>query len=185
MPVLEFSRELVWISALYLCPSFMQSKLSLLPRPAPGFLSQSFTTSLKSPPLPTLLKRVHKRVLGAHCNFHLHPALQCDLSHLPVSLGGGGFCSPYSLQFILSIDDQTFTQCPTPYAGPWDSTPHQDFHTWIRWIKRLQRLMQLCSVLNAAAWMGWEFGGEWIHIYLWLSPFTVLLKLPQCFINWV
>ena len=24
-----------------------------------------------------------------------------------------------------------------------------------------------------AAWMGGEFGGEWIHGYVWLSPFTV------------
>ena len=28
-----------------------------------------------------------------------------------------------------------------------------------------------------AAWMGGEFGGEWIHVYVWLSPFTVHLKL--------
>ena len=28
---------------------------------------------------------------------------------------------------------------------------------------------------------GWEegFGGEWMHVYVWLSPFTVHLKLPQ------
>ena len=31
-----------------------------------------------------------------------------------------------------------------------------------------------------AAWMGGEFGGEWIHVYVWLSPFHVLkLKLAQ------
>ena len=30
--------------------------------------------------------------------------------------------------------------------------------------------------------MGGEFGGEWVHVYLWLSPFTVHLKLSQhCF----
>ena len=23
-----------------------------------------------------------------------------------------------------------------------------------------------------AAWMGGEFGGEWIHVYVWLSPFA-------------
>ena len=23
-----------------------------------------------------------------------------------------------------------------------------------------------------AAWMGREFGGEWIHVYVWLSPFA-------------
>ena len=30
-----------------------------------------------------------------------------------------------------------------------------------------------------AAWMGGEFGGEWIHGYLWLSAFAVYLKLSQ------
>ena len=30
-----------------------------------------------------------------------------------------------------------------------------------------------------AAWMGGEFGGEWIHICVRLSPFTVHLKLSQ------
>ena len=30
-----------------------------------------------------------------------------------------------------------------------------------------------------AAWMGGEFGGEWVLVYVWLSPFTVHLKLPQ------
>ena len=30
-----------------------------------------------------------------------------------------------------------------------------------------------------AAWMGAEFGGEWMHVYIWLNPFTVHLKLLQ------
>ena len=30
-----------------------------------------------------------------------------------------------------------------------------------------------------AAWMGEGFGGEWIHVYVWLSPFAVHLKLSQ------
>ena len=25
--------------------------------------------------------------------------------------------------------------------------------------------------------MGGEFGGEWIHVYVWLSPFVVHLQL--------
>ena len=28
-----------------------------------------------------------------------------------------------------------------------------------------------------AAWMRAEFGGEWIHVCIWLSPFVVHLKL--------
>ena len=30
-----------------------------------------------------------------------------------------------------------------------------------------------------AAWMGGGFGGEWIHVYVWLSSFVVHLKLSQ------
>ena len=32
---------------------------------------------------------------------------------------------------------------------------------------------------HVAACMGGEFGGEWIHAYLWLSPFAVHLKQSQ------
>ena len=28
--------------------------------------------------------------------------------------------------------------------------------------------------------MGGELGGEWKHVYVWLSTFTVHLKLSQC-----
>ena len=30
-----------------------------------------------------------------------------------------------------------------------------------------------------AGWMGGEFGGEWIHVYVWLSPSAIHLKLSQ------
>ena len=34
---------------------------------------------------------------------------------------------------------------------------------------------------SMAAWMGGELGGERIHVYAWLSPFAVHLKLsPHC-----
>ena len=29
---------------------------------------------------------------------------------------------------------------------------------------------------HVAAWMGGEFGGEWIHVHVWLSPFAVHQK---------
>ena len=32
---------------------------------------------------------------------------------------------------------------------------------------------------HVAVWMGGEFGGEWIHAYVWLSSCTVHLKLSQ------
>ena len=30
------------------------------------------------------------------------------------------------------------------------------------------------------AWMGGGFGGEWIHVYVWVSPFAAHLKLSHC-----
>ena len=30
-----------------------------------------------------------------------------------------------------------------------------------------------------AAWVGGEFGGEWIQVYVWASSFSVHLKLLQ------
>ena len=35
-----------------------------------------------------------------------------------------------------------------------------------------------------AAWMGGELGREWIHIYVWLSPFTFHLKLTKLLISY-
>ena len=40
----------------------------------------------------------------------------------------------------------------------------------------LQR--ELCSMYGPAR-MGGKFGEEWIHVYVWLSPFDVHLKLSQ------
>ena len=34
------------------------------------------------------------------------------------------------------------------------------------------------SSVYVPAWMGEGFGGEWIHVHVWLSPFAVHLKLP-------
>ena len=30
-----------------------------------------------------------------------------------------------------------------------------------------------------AAWMAGEFGREWIHVYVWVNPFAVHLKVSQ------
>ena len=45
----------------------------------------------------------------------------------------------------------------------------------------------LCSTgksaqCHVAAWMGGEFGGEWMHVYAWLSPSAVHLKLTTLLI---
>ena len=47
---------------------------------------------------------------------------------------------------------------------------------YLKWItnKYSARYSAQCFVV---AWRAEGFGGEWIHIYVWLSPFTVHLKL--------
>ena len=52
------------------------------------------------------------------------------------------------------------------------------------YLKRITNKFLVYSTENSAqchesAWMEGEFGGEWIHVYVWLSPFAVHLKLPQ------
>ena len=52
-------------------------------------------------------------------------------------------------------------------------------------LKQVTNKVLLCSTGDSvqcyvAAWMGGEFGGEWIHVYVWLSPFAVHLKLSHC-----
>ena len=51
-------------------------------------------------------------------------------------------------------------------------------------LKCLTNKVLLYSIGNSAqcyvaARMGGEFGGEWIHVHVWLSPFAVHLKLSQ------
>ena len=52
---------------------------------------------------------------------------------------------------------------------------------YLKWITNKDLLYSTgnSSQCYVAAWMGGEFGGEWIHVYVWLSPFAVHLKLSQ------
>ena len=52
------------------------------------------------------------------------------------------------------------------------------------YLKRVTNKVLLYSTWNSAqcyvaAWMGGQFGGERIHVYAWLRPFAVNLKLSQ------
>ena len=52
---------------------------------------------------------------------------------------------------------------------------------YLKWITNKNLLFSTWSSAQyyVAAWMGGILGGEWIHVYVWLSPFTVHLKLSQ------
>ena len=58
-----------------------------------------------------------------------------------------------------------------------------DMYTWLnlKWITNKDLLYNTGNSIRCyvAAWMGGEFGGEWMHRYVWLSPFAVHLKLSQ------
>ena len=52
---------------------------------------------------------------------------------------------------------------------------------YLKWITNKDLLYNTwnSAQCHVAAWMGGEFGEEWIHVYVWLSPFAVHLKLLQ------
>ena len=59
-----------------------------------------------------------------------------------------------------------------------------DMYTLL-YLKRITNKDLLYSTRNSAqcyvaAWMGGESGGEWIHVYVWLSGFAIHLNLSHC-----
>ena len=57
---------------------------------------------------------------------------------------------------------------------------------YLKWITNKDLLYSTgySAQCYVAAWVGGEFGGEWIHVYVWLSPLTVHLKLLQyCYLS--
>ena len=52
---------------------------------------------------------------------------------------------------------------------------------YLKWMtdKDLLYRTRNSSQCFVAVWMGGELRGEWIHVYVWLSPFAVHLKLSQ------
>ena len=52
---------------------------------------------------------------------------------------------------------------------------------FLKWVtnKDLLRSIDNSAQCRVAVWVGEESGEEWLHVYLWLSPFSVHLKLSQ------
>ena len=52
---------------------------------------------------------------------------------------------------------------------------------YLKWITNKDLLYSTGNSAQCyvAAWMGGEFGVEWIHVYIWLSRSVVRLKLSQ------
>ena len=63
----------------------------------------------------------------------------------------------------------SFNSCFQPFTSKQSSVTNKD----------LLCVTGKSAQCHVAAWMGGEFGGEWIHGYVWLSPFTVHLNVSQ------
>ena len=52
---------------------------------------------------------------------------------------------------------------------------------YLKWITNKDYCIAQGTLPNVMWQPGWErsLGGEWIHVYVWLSPFAVYLKLSQ------
>ena len=52
---------------------------------------------------------------------------------------------------------------------------------YLKWITNKVLLHSIWNFAHCymAAWMRGEFEGEWIHVYVWLPPFAVHLKLSH------
>ena len=66
----------------------------------------------------------------------------------------------------------------------WEGTVREfgmDMYTllYLKWITNEDLLDSTGNSAQCyvAAWVGGESGGEWIHVYIWLSPLAVQLKL--------
>ena len=60
--------------------------------------------------------------------------------------------------------------------------PTPDFKVWspLLYSTGTPCLHHYVAQCYVAAWMEGEFGGEWVHAYAWLGPFTVHLESLYC-----
>ena len=67
--------------------------------------------------------------------------------------------------------------------GGTDGEFGMDMYTllYLKWITNKDLLYSTGNSAQCymSAWMRVEFGGEWTHVYVWLSPSGVHLKLSQ------
>ena len=88
------------------------------------------------------------------------------------------------LTYKIGRDSQTFRINLCLLGGRMGEEIRSLGWTYTNYSKWITNKDLLSSTGNAAqcyvaAWMGREFGGEWIQVHVWLSPFTVHLKLSQ------
>ena len=87
---------------------------------------------------------------------------------------------------LLTKQKETHRLRKQPY-GCWGEGIVRDFGKvmytllYSKWITNKDLLYSTWNSAQCyvAAWIGGEFGGKWVLVYVWLSPFTVHLRLPQ------
>ena len=66
---------------------------------------------------------------------------------------------------------------------PFPTPGRMDMYTllYLKWITNKDLLYSIGNSAQCyvAAWMRGEFGEEWMHVYVWLRPFAVHLKVSQ------
>ena len=56
---------------------------------------------------------------------------------------------------------------------------------YLKWVTNKDLLYSIWNSTQCyvVAWMARGFGGDWMHIYVWLSPFAIHLKLTTLLIG--
>ena len=81
---------------------------------------------------------------------------------------------------ILECVAIPFSNYPTPQSTHKKTkTSHRYTLLYLKWITNKALLYSPGNSAQCyiATWMGGEFGGEWMHVHVWLSPCAVHLKL--------
>jgi len=106
----------------------------------------------------------------------------CQVEKDIVGTGWIFFLMPY-----FSHDTKCYCSAYGYQWGGWGERMVREFGMdmytllYLKWITNKDVLY---STRNSAqryvvAWLGREFGEEWIHVYVWLNPFAVYQKLLQ------
>ena len=79
-----------------------------------------------------------------------------------------------SLCYSLETTSTLLIDC-TPIQNVSGLKNNKNFKSKIKWItsKDLLYNTENSAQCYVTGWIGGEFGGEWIHVYVWLSPFAV------------
>ena len=90
-------------------------------------------------------------------------------------------CNPGSRTPVSSGVGCLLCHPNTSFRKRWEVGDRQVYTVYLKWITNKDLLQGTGNSAQCyvAVWMGGELRGEWIHVYVRLSPFAVHLKLPQ------